>query len=213
VQSINGRSNAVPLTQTAAAGSADFFLLLQVLRRLQIAGLLSIRVQHNAAPAGTHGSSDPSHVYIFFATTPDPDLLAAVEQAKRLLGMSPGASEAEVVYGYSREPRQVAGLSRSMLAVVAQLGRQIDVPPDDVAQHRTLPTVGNIGLEHRPVVIIHSGAAAPADVFTSVQYRRTWFWIAEEDFDSKLAFTIVQILLALSRTENAPSAIVTIPAG
>ena len=89
----------------------------------------------------------------------------------------------------------------------------IDVPPDDVAQHRTLPTVGNIGLEHRPVVIIHSGAAAPADVFTSVQYRRTWFWIAEEDFDSKLAFTIVQILLALSRTENTPGAIVTIPAG
>jgi hypothetical protein len=213
VQSINGLSNAVPLTQTGAAGSADFFLLLQVLRRLQIAGVLSIRVQHNAAPAGTHGSSDPGHVYIFFATTRDPDLLAAVEQAKRLLGMPRGASEAEVEYGYSRETGQVPVLTRSMLAVLAQLGLQIDVPPDDVAQHRTLPTVGNIGREHRPVVIIHSGAAAPADVFTSVQYRRTWFWIAEEDFDSKLAFTIVQILLALSRTENAPGAIVTIPAG
>jgi hypothetical protein len=213
VQSINGLSNAVPLTQTGAAGSADFFLLLQVLRRLQIAGVLSIRVQHNAAPAGTHGSSDPGHAYIFFATTRDPDLLAAVEQAKRLLGMPRGASEAEVEYGYSRETGQVPVLTRSMLAVLAQLGLQIDVPPDDVAQHRTLPTVGNIGREHRPVVIIHSGAAAPADVFTSVQYRRTWFWIAEEDFDSKLAFTIVQILLALSRTENAPGAIVTIPAG
>jgi hypothetical protein len=73
--------------------------------------------------------------------------------------------------------------------------------------------VGNIGLEHRPVVIIHSGAAAPADVFTSAQYRRTWFWIAEDDFDSKLAFTVLQILLALARTQNAPGAIVTIPAG
>jgi hypothetical protein len=90
---------------------------------------------------------------------------------------------------------------------------QIDVPPDDVARHLTFPTVGNIGLEHRPVVIIHSGAVVPADVFTAVQYHRTWFWIAEDDFDSKLAFTVLQILLALARTENAPGAIVTIPAG
>src|ERR1700730_7460500 len=80
------------------------------------------------------------------------------------------------------------------------------------AQHLTLPTVANIGLEHRPVVIIRSGAAAPVDVFTSVQYRQTWFWIAEDDFDSKVAFTVVEILLALARTENAPGAIVTIPA-
>jgi hypothetical protein len=213
VQSINGLSNAVALTQVGAAGSPDFFLLLRDLRRLQIAGVLSIRLQRNAAPTGTHRDSDPGHVYLYLATTRDPDLLAAVEQAKRLLGMPSGVSEAEVVYGYSRAPGQVALLSRSMLGVLAQLSLQMEVPPDDIARHRTLPTVGNIGLEHRPVVIVHSGAAAPADVFTSAQYRGTWFWIAEDDFDSKLAFTIVQILLALSRTEIAPGAIVTIPAG
>jgi hypothetical protein len=99
-----------------------------------------------------------------------------------------------------------------MLGVLAQLSLQIDVPQDDVARHLTHPTVGNIGPELRPVVIIHSGETAPADVFTSVQYRRTWFWIAEDDFDSKLAFTVLQILLALARTEAAPGAIVTIPA-
>jgi hypothetical protein len=212
VQSVNGLSNAVALTQTGAAGSPDFFLLLKDLRRLQIAGLLSVRLQHIAARADTH-NSEPGHVYFSVATTRDPDLLAVVDEAKRLLGMPRAASEAEVVYGLSPQPGQVAVLSRSMLGVLAQLGLQIDVPPDDVAQHLTLPTVGNIGLEHRPVVIIHSGAAAPADVFTSVQYRRTWFWIAEDDFDSKLAFTVLQILLALARTEIAPGAIVTIPAG
>ncbi len=212
VQSINGLSNAVPLTHTGAAGSPDFFLLLQDLRRLQIAGLLSIRLQHNAARSGT-SNSDHGHVYFFVAITRDPDLLATAGEVKRLLGMPPGVTEAEVVYGNSPKPGQVAVLSRSMLGVLVQLGIQINVPLDDVAQHRTLPTVGNVGREHRPVVIIHSGPVAPADAFTSVQYRRTWFWIAEDDFDSKLAFTIVQILLALSRTENAPGAIVTIPAG
>jgi hypothetical protein len=43
VQSTNGLTNAVALAQTADAGSPDFFLLLQDLRRLQIAGLLSVR--------------------------------------------------------------------------------------------------------------------------------------------------------------------------
>ena len=126
VQSVNGLSNAVALTrQTGAAGSPDFFLLLQDLRRLQIAGLLSVRLEHNAARADTHSNSDPGRVYFFVATTRDPDLLAVVDEAKRLLGMPPAVSEAEVVYGLSPQPGQVAILTRSMLGVLAQLA-----PPD-----------------------------------------------------------------------------------
>jgi hypothetical protein len=212
VQSINGLSNAVALTKSGAAGSPEFFLLLRDLRRLQVAGLLSVRLQHEASHVTSHSKSDPDRVYFSFAATHDPDLLPVVKEAKRLLGMPPTATEVEVVYGVSAQPGQVAVLTRSMLGVLAQLSLQIDVPPDDVARHLTHPTVGNIGLEQRPVVIIHSGAVAPADVFTSVQYRQSWFWIAEDDFDSKLAFTVLQILLALARTEVVPGAIVTIPA-
>ena len=99
VQSVNGLSNAVALTQKGAAGSPEFFLLLQDLRRLQIAGLLSVRVENNAARADIRSNSDPSHVYFLVATTRDPGLWAVVDEAKRLLGMSPAVSEAEVVYG------------------------------------------------------------------------------------------------------------------
>jgi hypothetical protein len=212
VQSINGLSNTVALAQTGAAGSPDFFLLLQGLRHLQITGLLSVRLQHETERITGHSNSDPNRVYFSFATTRDQALAAVVDEVKRLLGMPHAATETEVVYGVNAQPGQVAVLTRSMLGVLAQLSLQIDVPPDDVARHLTNPTVGNIGPERRPVVIIHSGVAAPDDVFTSVQYRRTWFWIGEDDFDSKLAFTVLQILLALARTEVAPGAVVTIPA-
>ena len=213
VQSVNGLSNSVALTrQTGAAGSPEFFLLLQDLRRLQIAGLLSVKVENNAARADIRSNSGPSRVYFLVAKTRDPDLQTVVDEAKRLLGMSPAVSQAEVVYGLDPQPGQVAILSRPILGVLAQLSLQIDVPPDDIVRNLTLPTVANVGPEHRPVVIIQSGAAAPADVFTSAQYRRSWFWIAEDDFDSKLAFTVLQIRLALARTEIPPGAIVTIPA-
>ena len=138
VQSINGHSNAVALTQTGAAGSPDFFLLLQDLRRLQVAGLLGVRLQRNAATAGTHSDSGPGHVYLSIAKASDPDLLAAVDEAKRLLGMAPSVREAEVVYGGSPEPGHVSVLTRSILFVLGQLAIQIEVPPDDVARHRTL---------------------------------------------------------------------------
>jgi hypothetical protein len=211
VQSINGHTNAVALTETGAAGSPDFFLLLRHLRRLQVAGLLGVRLQRNPSAAGAHGDPGPGRVYLSIAGTADPELRAAADEAKRLLGMAPGATEEEVVYAGSPQPGQVSILTRSILFVLGQLAIQIEVPPDDVARHRTLATVGNIGLERRPVVTIHSGAAAPADVFTSVQYRRTWFWIDEDDFDSKLAFSVVQILLALARTESTSGAVLTIP--
>jgi hypothetical protein len=211
VQSINGLSNAVALVQSGAAGSPDFFLLLRDLRRLQVAGILNIRFQHEGAHAKSD-NSEPGRVYFSFAATRDPGLLPVVSEAKRLLGMPPAATDVEVVYGVSAKPGQVAVLTRSILGVLGQLSLQIDVPPDDVARHLTPQTVGNIGLEHRPVVVIHSGAAAPPDVFTSVQYRQAWFWIAEDDFDSKLAFTVLQILSALGKAEAAPGAVVTIPA-
>jgi hypothetical protein len=231
VQSANGLSNAVALTDIGAAGSPDFFLLLQDLRRLQVAGLLTMRFEHAPVAVRTEIKSeaaskpdpkakpdpkdkpDPGHVYLSIATSPDPELQRVADETKRLLGVPSGASQAEVVYERSPGHGQVAILTRSMLGVLSQLAIQIDVPPADVAQHRTLPTVGNVGPERRPVVIIHSGAEMPEHALTSVQYGQTWFWIAEDDFDSKLAFTVLQTLLALARTETTPGAILTIPAG
>jgi hypothetical protein len=117
-----------------------------------------------------------------------------------------------VVYGRNAIKGQVAIFTRSILGALEQLAIQTDVPASDVSSGRTQATVGNIGVEHRPVVVIHSGAAKPADAFTAVEYRKTWFWIANDDFDSKLAYTVLQLLLALSRAPGATGTVVTIPA-
>ena len=213
VQSVNSLDNATSLTRTANMGSPGFFLLLHDLRVLQIAGLIDVRLEHGKKAAGTSGEAVGS-VFLAISPTDDPDLERAADEARQLLGLERGVREAEVVYGRSAEkPGQIAILTRSMLGVLNQIGAQIEVPADDVAHGRTLPTVGVIGIEHRPVVVVHSGRSAPADAFTSVKYGDTWFWVSNDDFDSKLAFTVVQILLALATTSTGPGTIITIPTG
>jgi hypothetical protein len=234
VQSVNSYSNAVALTQKDGAGSPEFFQLLYDLRVLQMAGLLNVRVSPTravdggepacnekrpdaSAPAehsnGFHGGPGlPPYVYLTFTPSPDLGLTTVASEAKRLMSLAPQTMEAEVVYGRSAGPGQVAVITRSVLGIMSQLAIQIAVPPEDITKHRTLPTVGNVGLENRPVVIIHCDKAKPSNAFTSVRYGDNIFWIDNDDFDSKLAFTVLQVLLALARSGSGPGALVSVPA-
>jgi hypothetical protein len=47
-----------------------------------------------------------------------------------------------------------------------------------------------------------------------IAYGRHHFWIEQNDFDSKFAFSVVQDLIALAEAnQNGKQPIVTIPAG
>jgi len=213
VQSANGLQNTLALAQSGSAGSPDFFLLLHDLRVLQIAGLLDIRLENREDQPEQKGKEQGA-VYLAFAPTTDPALSATAAEAERLLGMRPGEGEVQVIYGGGvGAPGQITILTRSMLGVLEQLAVQIDVPAADVASGETIASVGDVGIERRPIVIVHSSDKEPRDAFVMVQYGKTWFWIDDRDFDSKVAFTIVQTLLDLAKTTSAPGAVITIPAG
>jgi len=213
VQSVNNLQNAQALGGNGSQGSPLFFLLLNDLRKLQIAGLLD--ATQRAAGGETPQSAKPGQqIYLEIGGTTDPALAATATRVRQLLGLNPGASGAEVVYGMgTRSGDQISILTRPMLSILSQLAIQVDVPAADIADGETIPSVGNIGIEHRPVVIVHSGSQVPHDAFVAIQYHKTWFWISADDFDSKVALSIVQILLALTQTTNASGAIITIPAG
>ena len=215
LQSIGPLQNSTALEQVGGAGSPGFFLLLHDLRRLQIAGLISFRLEQTKV-VGPDGkpANGPERVYFDLASTTDPALLPVAAEAHRLLGLAPNAVEGEIVYGRSpRSQGQMALLSRSMLGVLAQLAFQVQVPDEDVARHRTMPTIGEVGVENRPVVIIHYTDRRPSDPFAAIEYQNRWFWIDANDFDSKVAFAIVNILLALAQTSSSPGTVITIPAG
>ena len=68
----------------------------------------------------------------------------------------------------------------------------------------------------RPVaqVRIFSSMLPPQTAFTSVRYADHWFWIDDEDYSSKRAFTFLLLLSALVESAGDGRApLVTIPTG
>lgn len=228
-QSIDGLSNVRGLgAGPFGGGSVRFYLLLHDLKQLQVAGALTVRISSEGVTpekaaskkekGGKAGADNDlksnEHVYLVLANTSDNGLLAVQAEVRRLLHLPPQSQEAEIVYGpYPKKPGQIAILTRSMLAMLTQLSYEMEVPEEDVKSGRTPPTIGQIGIETRPEVVIHSGRHAPDETYTSVYYKKRWYWIDETDFQSKEAFTMVQVINALAATSHATGAIVTIPTG
>lgn len=227
-QSIDGLSNVRALgAGPTGGGSVRFYLLLHDLRQLQIDGAMTIRIATDASKPASHDSgssptsengkpagAQPEHAYLVLTATSDPALTLIQAEVRRLLHLDPHAEEAEIVYGpYPKTPGQIAILTRSMFAMLSQIAYETEVPEDDIKNHRTLPTISPVGIETRPDVVIHSGKHVPDEVYDAVHYRDRWFWISDDDFRSKLSFTMMQILAALAATSHSPGAVITIPAG
>jgi hypothetical protein len=210
VQSIGDLNNALRLINTPISrsagqvGSPSFFKLLADLQTLQDGGALSFRF--------TNDKPGP-RVYLSISIGTDSNLDAVAAETRRLLNVGPG--EIEIIYGQTvSHHNQVPMITRSFIGILAYISAQIDVPNVDVETHRTLPSIGYASTGQRPPVIVQTSPSRPDSAFVAVQYRGGWFWIADTDFDSKIAFSAIQVLMNIAQGEvdnkNAP--ILTIPA-
>jgi hypothetical protein len=205
MQSMGPLRNATMLGGSDGAGSPGFFELLHVLRRLQLAGELAIRYRSSEAVSLIIGAS--AHIT-------SAQINADIDRARMLLNVVPGVREFEITYGTtSDKPNHIPVVTRSVLAILTDLGAEIATPQADVDSGTTKPSVPLVGGETRPVILVHATADAPKNAYTSIAYHSTRFWIDDADFDSKYAITVVQDLMALAEiTDNTHAPIVTIPA-
>lgn len=133
---------------------------------------------------------------------------------RELLGLDERRSDYEIVTGTTAvNSDQIAVVTRSVLAILSDLGGEIAVPDADVLRGATTPTIGLTGGEVRPIMEIHVSKHTPSGVYTAIAYRSSQYWIADDDFDSKYALTVIQDVMALAETTDMSHApIVTIPA-
>ena len=208
-QSIGGLQNANALGGPNANGSVGFFELIQALRRLQLAGQLNVE---------SHDEDKGGGVYFTLGATTSGEsgqTSADLALVRRLLKLSPKTKTYEVVYGQSAQRgERIPMVTRSVLGILTDLGAQITVPDELVTRGSTKPTIGLIGVETRPTIVVNVGKKAPEDAYIDIRYGPSQYWIDRGDFDSKYAFTVVQMLMALAETnQDAKTPIVTIPAG
>jgi hypothetical protein len=208
VQSIAGLNNATMLGGTTGSGSPGFFELLRVLRRLQLAGELSIEYRPG---------SNAGEIKLSFAPPQageSAESAADVRRARQLLRISADSLEYEIVYGnVAPGPNTIPVITRSVLAILTDLGAEIAVSPSDVSSGSTQPTVGLVGGETRPIMVVHIGTKPPPDAYAVIGHRSSQYWIDDSDFDSKYALTVVQNLMALAEvTDTSHAPVVTVPA-
>jgi hypothetical protein len=206
VQSVGSLRNTVVLGGEEGAGDPEFFELLAGMRRLQVRGMLTVRFVHR---------KDGNHVFLGIANADDPEMREVAERTRQLLGMRKGQTEAEVVYGrVVTGPGQIAILTRPIIAVLSQVSAEIEVPPGDVASGRTVSSLPPARFGRPPIVTIHAGAAAPPGAYTTVGYRDAGFWIDDGDLNSKVAYTVLGMLIALMEgNTDGRAPVLTVPAG
>lgn len=206
-QSIGRVQNTHPLGGPSRSGSPEFLTMLEWLRQLQEGGALRVRV---------HKVRDTTRVFISLDTRHAPQLRPVVERVYRLLNVDLRAEEVEVVYGVppgAGQGREIPVLTRSLLNVLYAVSAEIELAEADVDARRAPPTLRPPG-SPRPIIVIRSGARAPAHTYAAVQVRDRWYWIDDDDYPSKLTFTILELLkrIAEGGRGTAPP-VLTIPTG
>ncbi len=153
--------------------------------------------------------------YNFLPGKPDPEIDRLERRWRESLGLDPKVKHFRVVFGTGRGgPGEIRVVTRSIMAILIDVARGVQVPASDIAEGRTTATP----TDFRPVAHIaiqsSTGVLHPSDAATYVRYRDHWFWIDDKDYQSKSIFAFIVHLLSLAegeKTQQLP--VITIPVG
>ena len=210
VTSINGLRNQEATLQGIKPGDPDFHRVRMLARQIQLSGAVRIVVKKDA------GEEMVSFMTFREEQVP-PEILADIAELRRLLKLSPTATEYKVRFGaVPANDTEIAVITRSILSIMQTMAAEVGVPPEDLARGWAFPGFEHekaaAGVVHR-LIRIHSGKSAPPDEFVKVKYENNWFWIDKGDLESKQMFSLIMMLFTMVDTgprENQP--VLTIPA-
>jgi hypothetical protein len=207
LDSINGLNNESDRLRRPA--DPKFTRLVELIREGQLAGAIQIRIER---PKDGGESS-----VLIFGPSKDPQLAEKGREIKSILGIRPNIRELRVSYGgYSGKNDEIDMMTRSMLQIMLEFAAVVQVPESDVVQGKATPGLVDTpaaGALNGPPLRVLVTDAPPKDAQVSVHYDNRWFWIADNDVQSKYAFGIIMLLFSIADTGTRGSApVVTIPA-
>jgi hypothetical protein len=194
VWSINGIDADIARPASRRQADPALFELFDVWRRLHEAGVLGIRKER------IEGGED--EVYLFLSDEASgPKTAPDVARFRALLGLPPTSHSFRVTYGLVPEkPGDVAVLTGSIWDIMLNLAWQFEVPPGHIESGRTDASFVARRASGPPPIQVHFSADEPEDAFAGVRDHDHWFYIDQNDRQSKRVFSFLQLLLNLAET-------------
>jgi hypothetical protein len=175
----------------------EFVEVLRLLKRIQLSGGIGFKLQRDK-------EGGEATALMFHTRRLSSDTIQDIADVRRLLRLGPEDGEIRITYGADmQDDREIALHTRSGYQVLVELAWSVAVPPDHIADHRTLGTTATSAdnpTALASIMSIQSGAERPADAFSRIKYRDHWYWIDDRDFISKRVFTFLTVLFTLSES-------------
>jgi hypothetical protein len=208
VESLNGVRNRSAAGGAVREADPEFIEALDLLRQIQAAGGVGMRVEEDKAKGATA-------VLFFQREDATPEVREKAKEIRRLLRLSLDENKFVLTYSPMRGgPGELAVNSRSMLQIMAAFASYMDLPEEDLREKRAVPAFEKLPPSKRQdPVKIHCTNQRPTRAFAEVHYRGRWFWIDDGDWQSKRAMTAVMFFFSLAEgatDEKLP--LITIPA-
>jgi hypothetical protein len=208
VESLNGVRNRSVAAGAMREADPDFVRALELLREVQAAGAVGMRVEEDKSKNQT--------AVLFFRRDDVPDEIThKAAEIRRLLKLPEGQQKLVLTYSPMRgADNELAVNSRSLLQIMGAFSTYMDVPEAHVKDQSAVPTIANNDTDTKKTAVkIHSGRIKPLDTYASVFYRGHWFWIENSDWRTKRALTAVMFFFTLADTGSPDKLpLITIPA-
>lgn len=138
---------------------------------------------------------------------------------RELGAVAPGVERYRLVRSRrARAADEIATEGRSLLGVMYFLSHAVEVPEAHRRAGLVTVTRDSTGAEFDwqrvtgPLMRIQSGRERPRAAAVAVQMRDHWYWIGDDDLNSKTTFALLRLLLFLKSGDPAqPSPLLTIP--
>jgi len=217
VQRINGVENAVEAASLAPSDQPRFELfqdIAQRLRKFQRSGELNMSLEFT--------STNPLPlIRLFPRQVTNPAAFPDAAFIRDALGMDMSRQTFFLRNsGQNQGPDEIAINSRSLSAVMGFLAKGVAVPEEDSAtgivpmlRGGAGESVGLLDPAQRYFHVRHS-KRAPENAAVKVRHRGNWFYLADDDIQSRVAFALLHTLFSLqTATGNGRQPLLTIPTG
>jgi hypothetical protein len=206
VEAINGLRARTSGGLNARAGDAGYYRVLELMRQIQLSGGVGMRIRDSK-------EEGHSTALILRRTQIDEETVAACKEVVQLLGLNPDIDEMKVEYGFiASSDAEISMATRSMLQIMLEIALQADVPAEHAEAGFCTPVLE--GGEGRKNCHIHVSKKPPEQAFVTVNYRDHWFYIADNDLQTKRVFAFLMLLFSITESgDNAGLPLVTIPSG